>query len=603
METSSKKNGITVRAYKGDAMTLLAFNVTATRKKNLAGFTIRYKFKNDEGNWEEPYMFNRLKFPAIFFINNPDILFEERNSTLYSPIQKFNWVHVPNTNIHTQLPIFGDYTYFITPRYLKNGLLLPLDTTLTVSIKINVSPFEMKKTKIGFSRGFVSSVAYAKRFDVNNNKVRPSKNDDLLFDIKQKAGTANRWDDTSGKYEKVDYSFEEQHKWLGWQARDRVLEFLDEAVNDASIFVKAFIYDLNEPEICKRLLKLAEENRIKIILDDAGEHGKTDSMENSFEQRFKQKTTNKNDIFRGHFGALAHSKVFIHIKKNKAVKVLTGSTNFSTNGLYINSNHVLIFDNRSIAQLYEDVFNLSFGADNMKNFKKSVLSSTDHTFSLQGLPKVTITFAPHTKTDAERIFERISTRILKSDNTDVLFAIMRDISKSSILDAIQQQVKSDNVFTYGITDSIADNAEYTVYLYKPNSKKGIRVAAKGIENVLPKPFGEVPKVSGYAIHHKFVVVNFKGSDPVVFCGSSNLAFNPEQNNGDNLLEIHDKDIVTAFAIEALRLVDHFHWRNNELKDIEEMHLDDLSSNSYKWYDAWFKEGDLKCRQRKLYIKA
>ena len=81
-----------------------------------------------------------------------------------------------------------------------------------------------------------------------------------------------------------------------------------------------------------------------------------------------------------------------------------------------------------------------------------------------------------------------------------------------------------------------------------------------------------------------------------------VIYHLHQKNGDNLLEIHDDDIVTAFAIEALRLVDHFHWRNNELSD-KPMFLDDLSDSNDMWYEAWFNSKDLKNRQRKLYIKA
>lgn len=50
-----------------------------------------------------------------------------------------------------------------------------------------------------------------------------------------------------------------------------------------------------------------------------------------------------------------------------------------------------------------------------------------------------------------------------------------------------------------------------------------------------------------------------GSDPAVYCGSSNLASGGEAENGDNLLEIHDADVATAFAIEALGLVDHYNF--------------------------------------------
>lgn len=602
MENTKSKNGVTVRLYKGDAMTFLAFDLTDNLKENLAGFTIQYSYKKD-GVLEAPFAFNRLTFPDAFFVDNPNIPKRERNSTLFSPIQKFNWVHVPNTNINTGTPIFGAYTYKITPRYIKNGLLLPIDIKLTVDVKIDVSPYKLNNVELGFTRGFVSSVAYAKRFNVENNRVRPPKaTDTLLFDVQQTADTARRFNDVTRKMEDVPYTFEEQHKWLGWQARERVMDFLDEAIEDKTLTVKAFCYDLNEPEVCKRLLVLAHQNRLTMILDNSGSHGEADSMETDFEKAFAL-ATNPAAMYRGKYKALAHSKVFIHLKNNKAIKVLTGSTNFSTNGLYINSNHVLIVKNAKIAQLYADVFDASFGKNNMDDFKNSPFAANDFTFNEPNTPKMTITFAPHQKVDAERIFSRISNRITKTGNTDILFAIMSDTSNSSILDAVKTQVKKDDVFTYGITDSIGKKDEdYSIFLYKPQSVNGIRIAAKGISNVLPPPFGMVAKVNGYAIHHKFVVVNFKGTDPVVYCGSSNLAFGPEQKNGDNLLEIHDKDVVTAFAIEALRLVDHFHWRNKELKSDEPLHLDDLSTLDKAWYKAWYNANDLKNRQRLLYIR-
>jgi hypothetical protein len=70
---------------------------------------------------------------------------------------------------------------------------------------------------------------------------------------------------------------------------------------------------------------------------------------------------------------------------------------------------------------------------------------------------------------------------------------------------------------------------------------------------------------GHQIHHKFVVCGFRGDDPVVFCGSSNLALGGEESNGDNLLAVHDDDVATVFAIEALLLVDHFNFLDSTAK--------------------------------------
>lgn len=598
MHVFKEKNGVSVMAYKGDAMSLLSFDLTAPLRKNLAGFTIFFSVK---GKGSGTYVFNRMVFPDAFLKKNPQIPVEGRNSTLYSPLQKMNWVHVPNTDIETRKAVFGDYTYSITPRYIEKGVLLPIDKSLTVQLTINVSSFNINKVKVAFARGFVSSAAYASRFGDKNNKVRPpKKQDDLLFDIHQVSGSVKRWDDKAKAKVLVDYTYAEQHDWLGWQARKTILGFLDAAIKNPAITLKVFAYDLDEPEICRRLLTLAAEGRLKIILDNSGKHGKTTSMESAFEKKFKATGAGKKDIARGKYSALAHSKVFIWLNDGKAQKVLTGSTNFSTNGIYINANHVLVFDNSKVAKLYEDVFDASFGKKNMAAFKKSPFTSTDHTFSK---PAMTITFAPHNTVDADRIFKRISNRI-DAAGSDILFAIMKDTSNSLILDAVKKQVKGGNIFTYGITDTIGKtNADYTVYLYRPDTQlaQGIRVAAKGIRNILPPPLGTVPGLSGYAIHHKFIVVDFKGTDPVVYCGSSNLAFGPEQRNGDNLLEITDKDVVTAFAIEALRLVDHYHWRNYTDDINKPMNLDDLT-RAKPWFNKWFQPGNLYCRQRELYMK-
>src|SRR5262249_16853044 len=53
--------------------------------------------------------------------------------------------------------------------------------------------------------------------------------------------------------------------------------------------------------------------------------------------------------------------------------------------------------------------------------------------------------------------------------------------------------------------------------------------------------------------------------PVVFCGSSNLALGGEMANGDNLLAVHDDNVATAFAVEALLLVDHFNFLDSTAK--------------------------------------
>jgi hypothetical protein len=235
----------------------------------------------------------------------------------------------------------------------------------------------------------------------------------------------------------------------------------------------------------------------------------------------------------------------------------------------------------------------------MDDFKNHNIAMTDHVFGGNGLPDMTVRISPHTKPIVEQFFGSISQRILDAES-DVLFAIMIDNSKSGILDAVRTQVQSDAVFTYGITDE-----KDAIQLYKPESKVGVKISAKDIETELPPPFNKIVKIGafGHVIHHKFVVVDFKGPNPVVYCGSSNLAFNPEQKNGDNLLEIRDRDIATVFAVEAIRLIDHFHWLNRKIEadqTSEPFNLRD-GREAKKWYAAYYKQNDLRFVERTLLI--
>jgi hypothetical protein len=592
MATFKSGSGLSVRAHKGDAMTLLAFDLAESKTENFTGFTVRIT----PGTRAPYFMTNLLKYSAVVLKKN-NIKTTGAVSTLFAPIQKYRWVHVPATFHQIDKPFYGTYTYEVTPRYMVDDILQPLDKTLTVTVSIDVSPYRAGNFQVGFTRGFVASQAYTNHFG-NNSKVRPNKKD-LIFDIKTKSGSVQF--QKAGKTVTEDYTFEDQHVWMGWQARARALEFLDEVVADKKLSLEVFAFDLDEPVVCTQLLQLAHEGRLRMVLDNSATHtGKDsegiDAFEDQFEAQFNQQAVAPSALIRGRFHSLAHSKVFIQKRTatNEAVKVLTGSTNFSTNGFYINANHVMIFTNKTIAKLYADTFAASFGVDLMKKFKDSDLAVQDHGVAESKIPDMTIRMSPHTEAVATVFFKTISDRI-KAAESDVLFAVMQDDSASSILDALKfVRENNESIFSYGITDTTS-----TISLYKPGSKRGVLVAGKGGTKVLPPPFNKESPIPGIAIHHKFVVVDFKGKNPVVYCGSSNLAFGPEQRNGDNLIEIRDKGAVTAFAIEAIRLVDHFSFRNRVMNTTE---FNLQSSGAEKpWFLSYYDANDLHFLERTLMI--
>ena len=460
-------------------------------------------------------------------------------------------------------PFFGNYTYTVTPRYFDNGRLKPLDPALSASATILVDNFTKGNLELGFTRGYTQSQAFVHHF--GHDALILPKNAGLLFDTTKVSGT---------NAEGVKFTFRDEYDWLGATTREKIFALFDDVLKDKSLVVDVFAYDLNEPDLLQDMLKLAKQGRIRIILDNStGHHDKQNSKpEDQFEKLFKKAAGKKELMKRGKFSRFAHDKVFIVSKRKKTANgpkyVLTGSTNFSVTGLYVNSNHVLVYRDTKVAELYAGLFQQVWDEDvKLRPFVTTPLSLKTFSSSTKGTPKTDFTFAPHDQATTTKVLKTITSRIAAEGRKgkaigSVMFAVMqvdpgKDEStraKNPVFLALNTLHKDQRIFSFGISDNPGG-----ISLYSIGKKTGVLVTGKPSQTILPPPFHQVPAIKGFGhqVHHKFVVCEFNGDDPVVFCGSSNLSNGGEQNNGDNLLAIHDADVATVFAIEAVLLVDHF----------------------------------------------
>jgi hypothetical protein len=551
------KNGtVMVAAYRGDAKTLIAFDLlTEAARDRLAGFTVQITPPG-----KDPYYLqNDLRFERPG--DHAQVPTESEFSTINAPLHKFRWVHVPGV-VHQGLePVYGIYQYTITPRYFDaHQSMKPLDPALSVSVKIDVSPFVKEKLSVGFTRGFTQSQAFVRHFG-REALIRP-RDAELQFDTTEISGT-----NAQGEQ----YTYAQQYEWLGFTARKCIFDLLQAILADADLSVDIFAYDLNEPDLIGLLLQLGAAGRARIMLDNAALHHDTakPKPEDEFAELFAEKA-GADRIKRGKFGRYSHDKVFVVSRGGTPIKVLTGSTNFSVTGLYVNSNHVLIFDDEGVAKTYSDVFDESWDDDaHAAQFKKSSLAKQLFHFSGPGLPDIQVTFSPHAEPFARQVLEGIVTRVKKEEDApdgrgSVLFAVMEldGGPDNPVYEALQTLHESQSVFSFGISDTTKG-----IELYRVGSDKGVLVTGKPVNTQLPPPFNQVPNIGGFGhqVHHKFVVCGFNGPDPVVYCGSSNLALGGEKVNGDNLMAIRDGDVATVFAIEALGLVDHFNFLDSTAK--------------------------------------
>ena len=597
----AKVGGLSLVAYRGDAKTLLAFDLPKSRAKNLAGFTIECR---PEGR-EPYYLQNALQFEHPE--RHAQDLAQPPTSTINAPLHKFRWVHVPGSLHQGLRPFHGPYEYVVTPRYADDARSLqPLDPDLSASVDVDVGPFAEGSVRIAFTRGYTQSQGFVNRFG-RNALIQP-RDRELVFDTSQVAGTNAAGDR---------FSYADEYEWSGYSAREMIFGLLDAVAESKTLRLEVFAYDLSEPDLVEALLGLAKKGRVRVLLDDAGlHHSKADPKhEDEFERLFLAAATGDAEIKRGHFGRYAHDKVLIVHDRSGPKRVMTGSTNFSVTGLYVNSNHVLLFEDREVASKYADVFADVWDGD----AKRAAYLATPHAGErfapAEVSPPVEITFAPHTEEFATEILEEIVARIEKERSGrrptgNVLFAVMGiSDGTSPVYDVLNTLHRDDSIFTFGISDDPEGIA-----LYEPKRKTGVLVTGKPVKTRLPPPFNQVRGIGfGHQIHHKFVICGFNGDDPVVYCGSSNLALGGEKQNGDNLLAIRDPEVVTAFAIEALLLVDHFQFLNRRSESLKKPRTPAPASRQHAaasagWFlstgDGWtrpyFDPNDLRYVDRRLF---
>ncbi|HXD54188.1 MAG TPA: phospholipase D-like domain-containing protein [Solirubrobacteraceae bacterium] len=595
-------SSLRVVAYRGDAKTLLAFDLSQADATNLAGFTIQAK----PPGVAPYYLFNTLRFETPG--THAQVASESPNSSVNAPFHKFRWLHVPGSTHQGVDPVYGQYTYAVTPRYFDaGGSLLPLDPALTGTVEVEVGPLDTGAVQVGFTRGYVQSQAFTNHFGLNA-RIRP-EGGDLLFDTSQPAGTS-----ADGHQ----YSYAEEYAWSGASARKHVFSLLEEVRSNEALRLDMLAYDLNEPDVLEILLELAKQGRVRLLLDNAALHHSTakQTPEDHFEELFNKVAKAPAEIKRGKFGRYAHDKVLIVSSARVTRRVLTGSTNFSVTGLYVNANHVLVFPKGDVASKYAELFETIWADDASRPaYLATPLAGEKFTFSD---PPATITFAPHPPDFAAAVLDGIVKRVEReaggSGSTgSVLFAVMEMSGKNPVYDALNEVHKRPGVFSMGISDSPEG-----ISLYKPGTKEGVLVTGKPTKVRLPPPFNQVPGIGpGHEIHHKFVVCGFPGGEPVVYCGSSNLARGGEEENGDNLLEIHDPDVASAFAIEALSLVDHYQFLDRlaevsgaaaappkgpppALKQEAAVSAGWFLSTNDRWTRPYFDPEDLHCLDRQMF---
>jgi len=566
---------LTVKAYRGDGCVLFAMNLPQSACAGLAGFAIA---RSTDGK-TFTYATNRLGFDpnaGAYATKDPNQQLADMQPSSVAPYQKFRWVDYPPDDSA------APYTYRVEARYFVDGKNPAKDgaaaftpryaVTLTMALSGNA----YGNFSLAFTRGYISSQAFADRYP-NVKALRPDNTVDYDTDEPiPKTKPAVTW--------------RALYEWLGGHARTLLSSFTEQVKRDGHGF-DVFAYDLDEPDFIKFVAQAAASVPVRMILDNATLHTKPGAREIAAAALLQQAGVK---LLRGHFKRYAHDKCVIERDSaGNAVRVLTGSANFSVRGLYVQSNSVIVIDDAQVADLYGKAFDEAWS--DMAQFADSEIASEWFDAQGIGIPPFSVSFAPHKTGNVS--LDRVAAAI-RNAKSSVLFAVMELAGGGDVMTELTSLQQRSDIFSYGVTQTTTG-----VKFYKSGGANGLLVPFSYLKAHVPQPFqAEWNGGMGQVIHHKFVVIDFNEANPIVYCGSSNLAQGGEQSNGDNLLEIRDPAIAIQYAVEATQLVDHYEFRSVESSATQAQPLLlQAPTSAAPWWQSSYDPSSIKNRERELFI--
>lgn len=516
---------LTVVLRRGERMCLIGMNVDPAPGPDFVGFAVAVKAPDSPDFW---MLRNRLAFdyPAGQAVTG----FRDY-PTDQSPLQTFRWIHFP------QDPKPGVYAYRVSMMHMGAGGVLTAGDTATGQIEL-LDETLPGFVDIGFTRNFASSQAFVEKFPdpASRNLILPNPSSAGLQLDKSKA--------PAGVYE-----------WLGGKSNELLAGLLDDAKASADVTLDVLAYDLNEPDVVAALETVARRGTaaapsLRIVIDNSADHADATSAESQAAARL---TTAGAVVVRHHFAGLQHNKVFVVKRGGKAERAICGSTNFSFRGLYIQANNMLSFTAQPAVDLVQQMVELALKGPTA--LPADPLSKVWQPASVDGTT-ARFCFSPHPKNSDLSLSPVVGA--IEQATSSVLYSIafLSQDTRGPVRKSLDR-LQAKPLFSYGIV-----NRKGGLAVMKPDGSQGV-VDFEYLSSHAPTPFKEEwSGGQGITIHHKYVVTDFNLPTARVFAGSSNLSMSGEEGNGDHLIQIGDSRVATAYAIEALRMFDHLHFRSN-----------------------------------------
>jgi phosphatidylserine/phosphatidylglycerophosphate/cardiolipin synthase-like enzyme len=551
MRKAISKNGFTLNIVAGMHVVILGMDLKKEDCKGLMGFAI-HRTDHDE---EEAYWLKGMK---TFEQTDPGFIAGSTYSTKQHPIQGFSWSDFTAKPGH-------NYTYRVQALKGKPKQLV-VERELELTIKTESE--EDGLHDIYFNRGASASQEYVRRF--GNRQPDVNNPDDP------------RWEWLSRGLMEAIESFIKRAKDNKWGIRVAAYEFrLDyfaniiKAAKDRGVDVKV-LYDANNNP---------PDKEGKIFPKDENEQ----TARKADIKSICQERITRDDVKRP---PISHHKFIVLLNNNKAVAVLTGSTNFSMGGVYGQSNCVHIVEDKQIADNYLKCWNIIENNPYYKDLKKQ-FSQWNQIPEGKAPEGTTTIFSPQETLAA---LDWYSDRAMNAKNALFMtFAfgmneVFKEVYNNST--ASLRFALLDKLLPPGTRKNKRAAAEAEMLKIRKKIENRFSVGNLISTNNLDRWVRE--NLTGFNthvqyIHTKFMLVEPLGNDPLVITGSANFSGASTDTNDENMLIIKgNKHVADIYLGEYMRLWNHYAFREwaSSQKDIKNATFKHLDTES-KWWESYF----------------
>jgi phosphatidylserine/phosphatidylglycerophosphate/cardiolipin synthase-like enzyme len=510
---------VVVRSYTSPTLVLLAYDwADGHDRVDFLGFAIERTpgFGTALSSW----LPNRIGFDGP----PPDQADLPSNS---APIQKFYWWDARIADVDRG----STFTYRVIP-VVGSPSSLTLLNEQGATVQVSIPEVEVNGIGSYFNRAVVSSQAFSAEFPV------------LDTEAQKRAARA----------------------WLANGMQLAVPHFLDRAAKEA---IDGAIYHLTDDTWIIPALE-SHPGQVSLTYN----HTRSDKSSDAAIETLVSGGRPADDFHARTHAHIMHNKFLVRVGNDATAEaVLTGSANFTPEGLSVQANLLHTFESADLAALYLSREELLSADPSLGATRRSQTGWSDALAVGDATIRV---FFPPEPTDRRESLDTVVAAVNAAEHSVLLCAF--DPTDSALLDAVfaaSDAGKMMLALVNRVPSSAptgdprrADVAAEIAIMNRAERDHDI-VGFSGFRaGDTPTGFaperilwpGESPKIM-VRVHHKFVVIDAEGDHPVVFTGSANFSGSSLHNNDENLLEITDcPRLAGIYMAEFLRLFEHYRAR-------------------------------------------